>query len=476
MKRFMDDDFLLENDTARHLFHDHAENLPIIDYHCHLSAQEIYEDIRFDNLSDLWFGGKEGGSCAGDHYKWRLMRANGMPESLVTGRGDQLKRFTGFAAALSLAIGNPMYHWCNLELKKYFGIDEPLMPSNAEEIWRRCNDILKNDPRMSARGLIRMSNVEYVGTTDDPADSLIWHEKLAKDPSVSFLVRPSFRPDNALNISGKGFCEYIGELAGSVGKDSLDNIDDVADALLERLDFFVGCGCVASDHGFEMIPFNNISREECNSIFKKAMAGQTVSDAEAEGYRTYLLLLLARAYRKYGIVMELHYSCMRNVNEGMERILGANTGYDMISRGSCGQKLPALMSELDKTDELPKTVIFSLDPTDNDQIGTLIGCFQGNGIPGKIQHGSAWWFNDSKAGMEAQMRSLANHGILGNFIGMLTDSRSFLSYARHDYFRRIMCNLIGTWVESAEYPDDEEMLERIVTGISYNNAKRYFGL
>ncbi len=473
----MDDDFLLDNDTAKHLFHDHAENLPIIDYHCHLSPKEIYEDIRFDNLADLWLGGQEaGGACSGDHYKWRLMRANGMPEDLVTGRDNGLARFTGFTGAVSLAIGNPMYHWCNLELKKYFGIDEPLLPSNAEDIWNKCNDILRNDPRMSARGLIRLSNVEYVGTTDDPADDLIWHKKLSDDPDTAFTVRPSFRPDNALDITGKGFAGYIETLARSVGKDNLDSIDDVADALLERLEYFVKCGCLASDHGFEKIPFNIISAAECNRIYKKAMASESVSEDEAEAYRTYLLLILARAYHKYGIVMELHYSCVRNVNERMGKMLGPNTGYDMILRGSCGQKLPQLLSELDKTDELPKTVIFSLDPSDNDQIGTLIGCFQGNSIPGRIQHGAAWWFNDSKTGMEKQMRALASHGILGNFIGMLTDSRSFLSYARHDYFRRIMCNMIGTWVKNGEYPDDEEMLKKIVSGISYYNAKRYFGI
>ncbi len=477
MKEFLDNDFLLQTDTAKHLFHDYAEDLPIIDYHCHISPKEIYEDKRFESLGDVWFGGKQSdGSFFGDHYKWRIMRSDGMPEELITGREDELSRFKGFAKALTKAIGNPMYHWCNLELKKYFGITEPLNEANAEEIWNKCNDLLKNDPDMSVRGLIRKSNVAYVGTTDDPIDSLIWHEKIAEDKSIDFLVRPSFRPDKAINITKEGFAEYIGQLARAVGKESLDSVTDVIDALTDRVEFFANHGCVASDHGLDYIPFRMMSMEECDKAFKKAMKGERIMIEEAEGYQTALLLALGRAYHRHGITMELHYSCLRNVNERMYRLEGPDTGFDMISQNTCGGNIAALMSELDKLGELPKTIIFSLNPADNEQIGTILGCFQSSEIPGKIQHGPAWWFNDTKQGMEEQMKSLASLGLLGNFIGMLTDSRSFLSYTRHDYFRRIMCNLIGNLVENGEYPADDEALKMIVSGISFYNAKRYFGI
>ena len=477
MKKFMDEDFILENETAKHLFHDYAEGLPIIDYHCHLSPKEIYEDVRFDSLGDVWFGGRQtDGSCFGDHYKWRLMRSNGMPEDMVTGRDDELARFKGFADTLSMAIGNPMYHWCHLELKKYFGITEPLNAANAEEVWKRCNDKLKNDPGMSVRGLIRQSNVAYVGTTDDPIDSLEWHKKIAGDESVDFMVRPSFRPDKAVNITKAGFADYIRSLAAAAGKDSLDSTQDVIDALINRVEFFAENGCVASDHGLDYVPFRKLPMEVCDAAFRKAMNGEPVGTEEAEGYMTALLIALGKAYHKHGIAMELHYSCLRNMNERVFKDLGPDTGYDMIAQNTCGGNAAMLLSELDKTGELPKTIVFSLNPADNEQIGTLLGCFQSSEVPGKIQHGPAWWFNDTKSGMEDQMRSLANLGLLGNFIGMLTDSRSFLSYTRHDYFRRIMCNLIGGWVENGEYPCDEEALKRIVEGISYYNAKRYFGV
>lgn len=477
MKKFMDDDFILGSETAKHLFHDYSENLPIIDYHCHLSPREIYEDRRFDNLGDVWLGGKgDDGSYAGDHYKWRLMRSNGLKEENVTGRGDELNRFKLFADALSLSIGNPMHHWCHLELKKYFGINEPLTSSNAEDVWNKCNDLLRNDPNFTVRGLIRQSNVAYVGTTDDPVDSLEWHEKIAQDKSVDFMVRPSFRPDKAINITKAGFREYIGSLAKAAGKDSLDSTQDVIDALINRVEFFAAHGCVASDHGLDYIPFRKLPMEQCDKAFKKAMNGEAVGIEEAEGYQTAILIALGKAYHKHGIAMELHYSCIRNMNERTFNIMGPDTGYDMIAQNTCGGSIAELMSELDKTDELPKTIIFSLNPADNEQIGTLLGCFQSSEVPGKIQQGPAWWFNDNKSGMEDQMRSLANLSILGNFIGMLTDSRSFLSYTRHDYFRRIMCNMIGNWVENGEYPNDEEALKRIVEGISYYNAKRYFGI
>ncbi len=477
MKAFMDKDFLLETDTAKHLFHDYAEHQPLVDYHCHISPREIYENRRFNNLTEVWLGGKNpDGSYFGDHYKWRVMRSNGVSEDYVTGEKDAYERYLKFVDALQMAIGNPMYHWCNLELRQFFGFDKPLTPATAKEAWDFCNDKLQNDPDLTVRGIIAKANVAMVGTTDDPIDSLEWHEKIAADPTITVKVCPSFRPDKAININKPGFAEYIGKLAVSVGKETLASADEVKAALVERLEFFASLGCRASDHGLDYIPFRKAGDEEVNAIYCRVMAGEEISVEDAEKYQTAILLCLGRAYHRLGIAMQLHYSCLRNMNTRMYRKLGPDTGFDMIAQNTCGGDIAAFLSALDETGECPKTILYSLNPADNEQLGTLIGCFQSDEIPGKIQHGSAWWFNDTKSGMENQMKSLANLGLLGNFVGMLTDSRSFLSYARHDYFRRIFCNLVGNWVENGEYPNDDEILRRIVEGVSYRNAARYFNL
>ncbi|MGI6107693.1 MAG: glucuronate isomerase [Lachnospiraceae bacterium] len=476
MKNFMGKNFMLYNDTARHLYHDYAEDMPIIDYHCHISPKEIYEDRRYSNIAEVWLGGKNpDGTYFGDHYKWRLMRSNGVPENLVTGDADPYDKFVEFAKMLEMAIGNPMYHWSNLELHKYFGITEPLTVKNAKEIWDKTSDMLQHDPNLTVRGIIRQSNVKYVGTTDDPADSLEWHEKLAEVRDLGFMVCPSFRPDKAVNIQRAGFADYMKKLAASVGKESLDSVDDVKNALNERIDFFKKHGCRASDHGLDYVPFRE-NEAEAETAFRKAMAGEPLTKNEIDAYQTAILLSLAKKYHRENIVMEIHYSCTRDNNRRMYRLEGPDTGFDMIAKSSCYNELAEFFSKLDETDELPKTIMFSLDQSDFNQITTCLGCFQGTEVPGKMQLGAAWWFLDTRDGMEAQMKSLANLGLLGNFIGMLTDSRSFLSYTRHDYFRRIACNLIGQWVEDGEYPDDEESLEKIVKGISYENAKRYFNL
>lgn len=477
MKAFMDKDFLLETETAKHLFHDYAESLPLVDYHCHIPPQEIYEDRRFDDLTQVWLGGENpDGTYFGDHYKWRLMRSNGVSEDYVTGSQPGLERLEKFAEAVEMAIGNPMYHWCNLELRKFFDYQGYLSPKSVQEIWDVTGEKLRHDPDLTVRGLIRKANVAFIGTTDDPIDSLEWHEKIANDPTITFQVCPSFRPDKAVNINKAGFAEYMGKLAASVGKEALTSAQEVCDALVERLEFFAKMGCRASDHGLDYVPFRACTMEEADAAFRKAMAGEELTLAEIEGYQTTLLLHLGRAYHRLGIVMQLHYSCLRNNNERMFRRMGADTGFDMIAQNTCGGSIAQLLSALDLTEECPKTILYSLNPADNAQLGTLLGCFQSDEIPGKIQHGSAWWFNDTKTGMEDQMKSLASLGLLGNFVGMLTDSRSFLSYARHDYFRRILCNLIGHWVENGEYPNDEEALKKIVEGICYNNAARYFNL
>ena len=477
MKAFMDKDFILETETAKHLYHDYASKMPLADYHCHLNPREIYEDRRFSNLAEVWLGGLQpDGSYAGDHYKWRVMRSNGVEEDIITGASDPFEKFMKFVEALEMAIGNPMYHWCHLELQQFFGVTEPLTTESAKRIWDHCNDLLRNDPEMTARGLIRKANVAFIGTTDDPIDFLQWHEKIAADPTISCIVGPSYRPDKAVNIHKAGWHEYMAQLAASVGKERLSTMQDVLDALVERLEFFKAHGCKASDHGLDYVPYQNYTVEQADTVYQKALRGEPLTIEEIEGYQTVILLTLGKAYHRLDIAMQLHYSCLRNNNQRIFKAQGGDTGVDAIAQNTCGGNISHFLSDLDEAGACPKTILYSLNPADNAQLGTLIGCFQGPEVPGKIQHGSAWWFNDHKVGMEEQMKSLASLGLLGNFIGMLTDSRSFLSYARHDYFRRIMCNLIGNWVENGEYPNNDAALKRIVEGISFQNAKRYFSL
>ena len=477
MKAFMDKDFILETETAKHLFHDYAEKTPLVDYHCHLNPKEIYEDRRFNNIVEVWLGGQNpDGSYAGDHYKWRMMRSHGIEEDYISGNKPPYERFLKLAEALEMAIGNPMYHWCHLELQQFFGVYEPLTVESAPRIWEHCNKLLQEDPDMTARGLIRKANVAFIGTTDDPIDTLEYHDKIAADPTMKTIVGPSYRPDTAVTINKAGWKEYMAKLAQSVGKENLATMQDVLDALVERLEFFKEHGCRASDHGLDYVPFQNYTVEQADAVYQKALRGEVLTAEEIEGYQTVILLCLGKAYSRLGIVMQLHYSCLRNNNERIFKAMGPDTGVDAISQNTCGGNIAQLLSALDITGQCPRTILYSLNPVDNAQLGTLIGCFQDSSIPGKIQHGSAWWFNDTKSGMEEQMKSLANLGLLGNFIGMLTDSRSFLSYARHDYFRRILCNLIGNWVENGEYPNNDASLKKIVEGVSSNNAIRYFGL
>ena len=404
------------------------------------------------------------------------MRSNGVEEDYITGNKPPYERCLKFVESLEMAIGNPMYHWCNLELKLFFGINEPLTVESAPRIWEICNDKLRNDPSLSARGLIARSNVAFIGTTDDPIDDLYWHDKIAADETFSVVVAPSYRPDKAINISKPGWKEYMAKLAASVGKESLPTVADVLGALTQRLEYFHARGCKASDHGLDYIPFQNYTLEQAEAVYQKALRGETLTLEENDGYQTVLLLHLSREYARLNIAMQLHYSCLRNNNQRIFAIEGPDTGVDAIAQNTCGGNIIQLLSVLDAERSCPKTILYSLNPADNAQLGTIIGCFQDAGIPGKIQHGSAWWFNDHKLGMMDQMSTLANLGLLGNFIGMLTDSRSFLSYARHDYFRRILCNLVGTWVENGEYPNIESSLKKIIEGVSYRNAARYFGL
>ena len=462
---FLSDDFLLTTPTAVKLYHEHAKKMPIYDYHCHLDPQQIYEDVRFENITQVWLGG--------DHYKWRIMRSNGVPEYYITGGASDREKFQKFAEALPRAIGNPMYHWCHLELKNFFGYEGALNGKTAEEVWNLANAKLA-EADFSARGLIKMSNVAMIGTTDDPCSDLKWHKLIAEEGKMETKVCPSFRPDPAVNIHKAGFAAYIEKLSAASGI-KIEHATDVAKALTQRIDYFNEVGCRASDHGLDYIMYQEATEEEIEAAFQKGMAGQIVTGKEAEGYQTYIVSHCAREYARHGWAMQLHFSCVRNTNSTMFAKLGADTGFDGIAVTDSSANLHKFLDALNVEGKLPKTIVYSLNPADDQWIDTLLGCHQSDEIPGKIQHGSAWWFNDNKVGMINQMTSLGNLGILGNFIGMLTDSRSFLSYARHEYFRRILCELIGGWVENGEYPADYEFLGELVEDISSNNAKRYFG-
>ena len=466
MNTFMNNDFLLLSNTAKSLYHNYASKMPVIDYHCHVDPKEIAQNRRFDNLTQVWLGG--------DHYKWRLIRANGEAEKFITGaESSDYDKFLAFARALPKAIGNPVYHWTHLELKRYFDCDLVLSEKTAQEIWNHCNTRLASDD-MSVRAIIEKSNVRLIATTDDPVDLLEWHKQIAKDDTISAKVLPTFRPDKAVNIDKPTFSDYIKQLEG-VCNISIKSLDDLYTALENRLDYFHDAGCLVSDHGLDSVPFEHHSLDEVSGIFTRALSGDFISAIDAEKYKTALLLFLGKQYSKRGWVMQLHYGALRNVNASASLKLGPDTGYDAISNYDCSRKLAALLSFLEENCDLPKTILYSLNPNDDAMLVTIAGCFSSDGIKSKVQHGSAWWFNDTKPGMESQLINLASRGVLGNFIGMLTDSRSFLSYPRHEYFRRILCNLIGEWVECGEYPNDLQALGKIVQDISYNNVVQYFG-
>lgn len=465
MKQFMDKDFLLSTETARHLFHDYAEKMPVLDYHCHINPQEIAEDRQFENITQVWLGG--------DHYKWRLMRANGVEERYITGDAPDREKFQKYAETMEVCIGNPVYHWTHLELQRFFGYTGALNGDTAEEVWNLCNAKLQ-DPSMSVRNLIKMSNVTLICTTDDPIDDLKWHKAIAADPTFDVQVLPAWRPDKAMNLEKPEFTDYIAKLSDVSGV-SVTSFASLKDAIRVRLEYFNSMKCNVSDHGIDFVMYQPASEEEVEAIFAKRLAGEVLTSEEILKFKTAFMLFVGKEYHRLNWVMQLHYSCKRNNNTLMYNKLGPDTGYDCISDYAPVQQMADFLNALNCTDELPKTILYSLNPADNPLIVTVMGCFQGSGVIGKLQQGSAWWFNDHKTGMTDQMTQLANGGVLGNFLGMLTDSRSFLSYPRHEYFRRIMCELIGGWVDNGEYPADEKALKKIVEGISYNNAVRYFG-
>lgn len=465
MKTFMDKDFLLQSATAKKLYHEYAERMPVLDYHCHLVPKEIAEDIHFKNITELWLGA--------DHYKWRVMRSNGVDERYITGDAPDEEKFHEFAKALPRCIGNPMYHWCHLELQRYFGIYETLSEKNWKKIYDTCNEILQR-PEMSAKQLIKMSNVTLVCTTDDPVDDLRYHEMIAEDKKFRVQVLPAWRPDLVMCPEKEGFTDYIKKLSEVSGV-KVKDFKTLKKALVSRLDYFAERGCCVSDHGLDYAEFRMVSEKEMEALTKRSIAGETLSLEELLQYKTMVMLFLGAEYKKRDWVMQLHYGARRENNDIVFESAGANAGIDCINPNGFQADVADFMNELNKNGNLPKTIIYSLNPTDNALIGTMIGCFQGDGVRGKIQQGAAWWFNDHKYGMEEHMNSLASLGLLGNFIGMLTDSRSFISYPRHEYFRRIFCNYVGNLVENGEYPEDYEQLGRIVRDVSYYNAVNYFG-
>ena len=448
---FINDSFMLKNEPAKKLYA-MVKDLPIIDYHCHLSPKQIAENYQFRNAFDLFLGG--------DHYKWRQIRTNGVPEEYITGNADEYEKFKMFAATLPRLIGNPLYHWTHLELKRYFDIDETLNEESCERIWNKVNECLAK-PEYRAQELIRRSNVEIICTTDDPVDTLEYHAALR---SFSTKVLPTFRPDKAVEIGKETFVPYI-ESTG------VKSYDELVAWIKARIAYFNEYGCRLSDHALEYVPF---AVGDPKAAFDKRMAGKELTKEEIDSFKTAMLLACAEEYVKYDWAMQLHIGALRNNNKKMYEKLGPDTGFDSINDLCIAEDLGGFMSHLECADALPKTILYTLNPKDNYVLGTMLGCFQGAGVAGKIQFGSGWWFNDQRDGMEAQMQALANLGTLSAFVGMLTDSRSFVSYPRHEYFRRIMCNLIGKWVAEGEYPEDYKALESIVTGIAYYNAKNYF--
>ena len=464
MKQFMDKDFLLSTEMSQTLYHQFAENMPILDYHCHINPQEIYEDRKFENITQVWLGG--------DHYKWRQMRSNGVDEKYITGDGSDREKFQAWAETMPKLIGNPLYHWSHLELRRYFGYEGYLNGDTAEEVWNLCIAKLQEDS-MTVRNIIKQSGVTLICTTDGPVGSLEWHKKIAEDPTFDVQVLPAWRPDKAMNVEKPTYGEYIAQLSKVSGVEVKD-FASLKEALKNRMAFFASMGCCVSDHALEYVMYAPASDAEVDAILQKGLRGEAISKEEELKYKTAYMLFVAREYVKLGWVMQIHYGCKRDNNAYMFEQLGPDTGYDCINNYAPSAQMADFLNALSATNDIPKTILYSLNPNDNASIGSIIGCFQGD-IPGKIQQGSAWWFNDHKIGMTEQITSLANLGCLGNFVGMLTDSRSFLSYTRHEYFRRILCDIFGTWVENGEYPADMKALEELVRGICYNNAVKYFG-
>jgi glucuronate isomerase len=467
MSGFMQEDFLLSGEFARRLYHEFAAGQPIFDYHCHLPPQQIAEDYRFKNLYDIWL--------KGDHYKWRAMRANGVPEALITGNGSDREKFAAWASTVPDTIGNPLYHWTHLELRRPFGITDTLLSSEtAEEIWSRCNALLAQDA-FSARGIMQQMNVKMAGTTDDPVDDLRYHRLLAEDASFTVKILPGWRPDKALNLEAGGFCDYLQKLA-AVSDTDIVRFDDLRQALSRRLDHFAAHGCKIADHALDIVLYADADEATLDGILARRLAGKSPNELEIAQFKTAVLVWLGAQYAQRGWVQQYHIGALRNANSRQFARLGPDVGYDSVNDAPIAVPLARLLDAQHRKDALPKTILYCLNPRDNEVIATMAGNFQGEGAPGKMQFGSAWWFNDQKDGMTRQLTQLAQMGMLSRFVGMLTDSRSFLSYTRHEYFRRLLCETIGGWVDNGEAPADLNLLGKMVENICFNNARDYFAV
>jgi glucuronate isomerase len=464
MKKFLDQEFLLESSTAKMLYHNFASKLPIIDYHCHLSADQIAEDSNFENLTQIWL--------YGDHYKWRAMRANGIDEKYITGNASDFEKFEKWAETVPYTLRNPLYHWTHLELQRYFDVYDILSPATAKKIYDECSAKLQS-PEYSVRRLIQKMNVESIGTTDDPLDDLLSHQKIKMD-GFSTKVLPSFRPDKAMNAEDVlALQTYIQKL--SILTDlPIDNFKSYLQALKTRHDFFAEMGCTVSDHGLEQMYCEEYNDCELELIFQKILGCHSLNPTELIKFKSCMLINLAHWDHEKGWVQQYHLGALRNNNSRLLSQLGPDTGFDSIGDFSQAKNLSKFLNKLDSSDRLAKTILYNLNPADNEMLATMVGNFNDGTIAGKMQFGAAWWFLDQKMGMINQLNALSNMGLLGRFVGMITDSRSFLSYPRHEYFRRILCNLIGHDVENGELPNDIEWLGKMVKNICYFNAKKYF--
>lgn len=466
MKGFIGEDFLLTTEAARRLYHEHAEKMPIFDYHCHLNPAEIYENKQFSDIGEAWL--------AGDHYKWRVMRANAVPEEYVTGSASFHDKFNRFAEVMPGLIGNPIYHWSHLELKRFFGIDELLSSQTADMVWETANAKLQS-PAGAARALIQESNVRALCTTDDPVDDLNYHRMLAEDKGFATRVLPTFRPEKALNIVDPNYPAYLQKLGAASGI-YIRTIDDVKAALAQRIEYFAGVGCRLSDHSFGSPDFTVWDESAAEEAMRKALAGEQLLDYEVAAYQSFMMDFLGEQYADRGWAMQMHMGAIRNLNGKLYRALGADVGGDAIGDVIPAASLAALLDRLATRGKLPKTILYTLNAADNDKLAAMAGCFQDAAAAGKIQFGSAWWFNDHYDGMTTQLKSLANIGVLSRFVGMLTDSRSFLSYPRHEYFRRILCEVIGGWIDKGMAPADYDGIGRIIEDICFNNVWNYIGM
>lgn len=467
MTPFLGPDFLLETPTARRLFHEVACDLPIIDYHNHLPPSEIAADHHWDNLGELWL--------AHDHYKWRLMRWAGVDEDLITGPAPFRDRFNAFAAVMPRLIANPVHHWCHLELWRYFGLEGTILSAEtADEVWERANACL-SQPDFGARGLLHRMKIELVGTTDDPADDLPHHAALAAEPDLGMRVVPSFRPDRAGAIESPDWPDWLARLAQAAGMASIRSFDDLVAALTQRLDTFVALGCVAADHGIDLLEAgSDASPSSLDNMITARLQGEVPTPLQAAALRRALFVEMGRAYHARDLVMQLHIGALRNSRSRLMQRVGRDAGGDSIRDRPIAEPLNILLDLLDRTDQLPRTVLYALDGGKNAVLVTAAGNFQDGSRAGKVQVGTAWWYNDTLNGMEAQVRALADGGLLSGFLGMLTDSRSFLSFPRHEYFRRLLCSMIGNWAERGLIPSDEDMLDALVTDIAYRNARNWF--